>query len=183
MTADQTIDIRLCGPDDVVPLADAHVRSWQRHYAGILPEPWLRDLRPSLWLGSWSALTTDGRHESYLASVDGRPVGFTTVGPAKEETGPAGSGEIFTFYTDLDATTPVLPYRLMRAALSALRRRGLDPVRLWVLEDNLRARRYFSACGFVADGGERRTRIAETDLGVLRYVHTAPAGRRHRPAG
>ena len=45
--------------------------------------------------------------------------------------------------------------RLHDAALERLAAEGAESVRLWVLEDNARARRFYEQRGWRVDGGER----------------------------
>jgi ribosomal protein S18 acetylase RimI-like enzyme len=161
--------IRAGTADDSRSIAELHVRAWRRHYPGIMPADLLDGLDPARVAGSWSQACQDTDREVHVAVRDGRLAGFAYAGPAEPDTGPAGSGELLAFYTDVEDWAPTLPYRLMRAALAALDRRGLAPVRLWVLADNHHAREYFGAFGFAFDGGERRQRFGGAERDVLRY--------------
>jgi hypothetical protein len=54
----------------------------------------------------------------------------------------------------------------MRATLSQL----THPVALWVLRDNVRARRFYERAGFIADGTEKAADLVGHQLREVRYV-------------
>lgn len=58
---------------------------------------------------------------------------------------------------------------LIDAAEARLRERGYRDVILWVLEDNPRARLFYEAAGWQADGGRRPIEIFGVSVPEIRY--------------
>lgn len=71
--------------------------------------------------------------------------------------------------------------RLMEAARSWAIERGYRRLELWVLADNVRARRFYASAGFSPDGTERVEEYDGVALRDLRYV--APAHGHGRRVG
>ena len=83
--------------------------------------------------------------------------GFVNCGPYRIDQDSARrdrlqGGEIYAIYVDPQHWGTGAGRALMAAALSHLAGEGLSPVRLWVLADNHRARRFYERHGFTADG-------------------------------
>ena len=57
----------------------------------------------------------------------------------------------------------------MRAALSVLRDEGYGAATLWVLERNPRARRFYEAAGWIADGAVKDDTYLGTPVREVRY--------------
>lgn len=67
----------------------------------------------------------------------------------------------------------------MDAAVATLAARGLTELRLWVLRDNVRARRFYERYGWRPDGVRSTYRLGRgdhrpVDLAELRYVLRLP---------
>lgn len=72
-------------------------------------------------------------------------VGWASSGPGKDEDAPT-ERELYALYTDTATHGSGLAASLLRAVA------GDAPTSLWVIEDNPRARAFYSRQGFVADG-------------------------------
>jgi GNAT superfamily N-acetyltransferase len=59
---------------------------------------------------------------------------------------------VYAIYVDPEHWSTGAGRALMTAALDYLTASGPRPVRLWALDGNERARRFYERCGFVADG-------------------------------
>lgn len=59
--------------------------------------------------------------------------------------------------------------RLLDAVLAGLTRQNFRDVTLWVLEENLRARAFYEATGWTADGTVKRDAVAGVPVTELRY--------------
>ena len=64
-------------------------------------------------------------------------------------------GEILAIYVVPELWSAGVGPALLRAGLAHLLRHGLGEIRLWVVADNPRARRFYERFGFVADGESR----------------------------
>jgi len=144
------VTIRPEHPDDLDAVAALHVRAWQAGYAGILPAAVLDALSAPAWAERRRERRAGGTVHT-LVATDGPVAGFVTLGPYREKPEP-GVGEIYAIYLEPERVGTGVGRALMTAALDELRARGFRTVRLWVLEANHRARRFYERAGFAPDG-------------------------------
>ncbi|HTF09962.1 MAG TPA: GNAT family N-acetyltransferase [Asanoa sp.] len=176
------VSIRPQQLDDVAKVAGVHVRAWQAGYAGLIPNEVLDALDPETFASrrrQWHG----AKEFETLVAVDGPAiVGFATVGQYRNQQDRGDLvpeiGEVLAIYLEPDRVGTGLGRTLMAAALAELNNRGFRTVRLWVLEDNKVARRFYEKAGFQPDG-ERSTyevtlpSSGETlSLPELRYVRS-----------
>ncbi|NES12781.1 MULTISPECIES: GNAT family N-acetyltransferase [Micromonospora] len=153
--------IRREEPDDAEAVARVHVRSWQAGYAGIMPDEVLGRLNPAAWAQRRRDLgTADPEHPftTLLAEADGVLTGFATFGPYRNnqdrgDLDPA-YGEILAMYLAPDWWGTGAGRALLAAARAGLAERGWTEYRVWVLADNVRARRFYERAGLSPDGDE-----------------------------
>jgi GNAT superfamily N-acetyltransferase len=93
-----------------------------------------------------------------VALVDGRIAGFVSAGTYRyDKPGDAPAqdikGEVFAIYVMPDVASTGVGYALMDAAVAWLRSMGMEPIALWVLDGNVRARAFYERYGFRLDGG------------------------------
>jgi ribosomal protein S18 acetylase RimI-like enzyme len=178
------VTIRREQPDDAEAVAAVNVRSWQTGYAGIMPDEVLARLDVAAWAQrrrDWRTAEGDQPFATYVAEADdGSVVGFVTVGPYRqgqnhEDPDPA-YGEILAIYVDPAHWGSGIGRQLMATARAALAGRGATTMRLWVLQDNARARRFYERAGMAPDG-ERSTYTVQLSadrdpvgLDEIRYV-------------
>ncbi|MEW2374709.1 GNAT family N-acetyltransferase [Micromonospora sp. NPDC047812] len=157
------LTIRREEPDDAEAVARVHIHGWQAGYAGIMPEEVLRRLNVTAWAQRRRDLgTADPEHPftTLLAEVDGVLAGFTTFGPYRnnQDRGDldAAHGEVVAMYVEPTRWGDGTARALLAAAREGLVARGWSDYRLWVLEANHRARRFYERAGLSPDG-ERST--------------------------
>lgn len=153
--------IRREEPDDAEAVARVHVHSWQAGYAGIMPDEVLRRLNPAAWAQRRRDLrTADPEHPftTLLAEADGALAGFATFGPYRNNQDRADLdptyGEILAMYLEPDWWGTGAGRALLAASRAGLAERGWTEYRLWVLADNVRARRFYERAGLSPDGEE-----------------------------
>ncbi|MBQ0893645.1 GNAT family N-acetyltransferase [Micromonospora sp. U56] len=157
------LSIRREEPEDAEAIARVHIHGWQAGYAGIMPDEVLRRLNPVAWAQRRRDLgTADPEHPftTLLAEVDGVPAGFVTFGPYRNnqdrgDLDPA-YGEVLATYVEPAHWGDGTAWALLAAARDGLAGRGRREYRLWVLAENVRARRFYERAGLSADG-ERST--------------------------
>ena len=177
------VTIRLAVPADAGPIARVHVRSWQATYPRIVPQAILDGLSVERREAYWrEAITrglddaTDAGERVWLAelarseSAEEEPaiVGFASTGPARDDDVPPGSGELHAIYLAPEAWSQGVGRRLFASAVDDLAVRH-DPLVLWVLTENARARRFYEAAGWTADGGARTLDFDGTPIEEVRY--------------
>lgn len=179
------LKVRPAALADAERVVRVHVRTWQRAYAGIVPDSVLAALDDQIeqrirrTRHRWSA--PEGSAFSTLVATDADGlIGFATFGPYRLDGGPDGQvdpavGEVLAIYVDPDHQGRGAGRALMDAAVARLRDTGVDQVRLWVLEDNAPSRRFYERYGFAADGARHFFRVEQpdgepVDLPEVRYT-------------
>jgi GNAT superfamily N-acetyltransferase len=151
-------------------IAGVHVRSWQAAYVGIVPQQILDRLSVERRATSWrSTIEEAGDERVWVLEDDRRVRGFASIGPARDDDLPPGSGEVYAIYLEPEAWSLGLGRLLFETAIKDLRHRGFDPLVLWVLTDNVRGRWFYEAAGWQVDGTARFLDFDGTPIEELRY--------------
>ena len=144
--------IRAARVADASQIAVVHVRSWQGAYRGLLPQAYLDGLDPAQRVGRWErslAEANDGRNgrRGHWSQTRAGPclVSLGTLRPAMATWIQRGSVRSTAIYLLPSAWGKGLGRRLMGAALTRLAEAQFDRVTLWVLDSNVRARRFYEA--------------------------------------
>jgi ribosomal protein S18 acetylase RimI-like enzyme len=137
---------------DVEGIARVHVQGWRESSKDFLRPEALAGLsveeRMRMWQGAFAQ--PDPRVRLLVAETDeGEIVGFARGGPIRrEDTNALGTeAEIFAIYLLDKVKRQGIGRRLMRGVLDHLGEQGFRSVGLWVLKDNLAARRFYEALG------------------------------------
>ena len=172
------MDIRPARMTDVAEIAAVHVRSWQAAYRGLLPQAYLDGLDPGQRTGQWERVlsTADwSRGGTLVADAGERLSGFVSYGPARDDDADSGqAGEIYAIYLLPAAWDEGTGRQLMAAALGRLGEAGFGQVILWVLDSNVRARRFYEAGGWHADGPVKQDDSFGIPLTEVRYRRSLP---------
>jgi ribosomal protein S18 acetylase RimI-like enzyme len=167
------VDIRPARTEDVPQIAVVHVRSWQAAYRGLLPQAYLDGLDPSQRIGQWKRIVSAADWSNggtLVADAGGRLSGFVSYGPARDDDADSRrAGEIYAIYLVPAAWDEGTGRQLMAAALDRLGEAGFDQVILWVLDSNARARRFYEAGGWLADGAAKRDDSFGVPMTEVRY--------------
>ncbi|GAA1371138.1 GNAT family N-acetyltransferase [Catellatospora chokoriensis] len=158
---------------DAGALAIVHVRSWQATYRGQVPQNYLDGLDPAQRKQGWEQWirsdqppwgTTVLEHDT-----DG-VVGLINVAPSRDsDTDPLTVGEVIAVY--------LLPEHwghgggrvLMNDGRRRMADAGCRDAVLWVLETNHRARRFYEADGWQADGSIKTDDSRGFPMREIRY--------------
>lgn len=166
------IGVRSATLADAPAITRVRVHTWQVGYAHIFPNDALEALsneREPVWR---RALIADppARTHTLVADEAGRVTGFAQLGPARLESDDSESiGELFAIYVLPEASGRGIGQALMAEALNRLRGGGFSEAILWVLEDNLRTRRFYERSGWHEDGGIKDEELLATRVRELRY--------------
>ncbi|GAB1642447.1 N-acetyltransferase family protein [Krasilnikovia sp. MM14-A1259] len=140
---------------DIDPLAAMHVRAWQAGYAGIVPGDVLDALDPADFAERRRTGPVPPGARTLLADDGGAIVGFVSFGPYRSHETQGYDhtlGEVYAIYVDPVRWRSGAGRHLMAAARAALTESGARELRLWVLADNERARRFYERVGLLHDG-------------------------------
>jgi ribosomal protein S18 acetylase RimI-like enzyme len=168
------VSIRPAQPRDAAAIAQIHVRTWQTAYRGQLPDTYLTSLdaeldqRTARWELSIANAASRRQHQ-LVAQVGDRVVGFVTFGPSEDEPVDPHVGQIYAIYVDPSHWDRGHGRELFAAAVRGLTDAGFGAATLWVLETNARARRFYEAAGWVADGAKKTERRGDVELHEIRY--------------
>lgn len=164
--------IRQAVPDDAPAIARVHIASWQAAYRGQLPDQFLDSLsaeleRRSVFWRTHIAAPPSPQHEVWVASVESGVEGFVAMGPARQST--ADTGEVYAIYISPERWNQGLGHSLMAHATDHLA--AFYPAAiLWVLESNMRARRFYEKAEWLADGETKLENLPDgIELREVRY--------------
>ena len=148
--------IRPGAPADAEAVARVHVESWAAAY----------DLQ-----GPSFAQRTEmhRRFPPLVAEEDGGITGFVAVGAARDAD---ADGELYAIYVHPERWGSGIGRQLIAAGEERLRELGHAHAILWVLEDNPRARRFYEAAGWSADGEKRPIEVMGVVVPEVRYSKT-----------
>ena len=167
--------VRVATPNDAEVLAKIHVDAWRTAYAGVMPDAYLAKLSLDQKAIEWrERLTTLGdasptpRATTLVAERDGEVHGWVTYGPNRDPDVNEG-GELFALNLHPTFFGQGAGLSLLSAAESGLMNFGYREWILWVLQENPRARHFYSKYGYSADGPGKDISFGEKDVHALRY--------------
>ena len=138
--------VRQAGPEDAAGIARVHVATWRTAYRGLLSDDFLASLSESAYAERWRRTLSGAADRVYVAeNVDGI-IGFASGGKERAGEG-AYSGELYAIYVLREAQGHGHGRRLVQAVVGGLRELGLPNMIVWVLRDNVAARRFYERLG------------------------------------
>jgi GNAT superfamily N-acetyltransferase len=165
--------IRPARAADAAQIALVHVRSWQGAYHGLLPQSYLDGLDPAQRASRWRlALATPRliRAGVLVAEAGGKLLGFVDYSASRDgDADREQVGEVNALYLEPAAWGSGAGRLLMDAALARLTAAGFAQATLWVLDSNARARRFYDAGGWTADGAVKHDDSRGFPIRQLRY--------------
>ena len=148
MSKNSTPVIRFAVFEDAEAIAINHIRSWQEMYKDFIPESILQNLSVQQRTQEWQDLINQGV-KILVLEIDHKMVGFASICEFRDVKPDALNGEFSAIYLHPDHWRQGLGTQLCKIALSELSKLGFKSVYLWVLSDNLQARRFYESLGFV----------------------------------
>jgi len=162
-------EVRPAAPEDAYEVAGVQVRSWQAAYRGLIAQEYLDSLTPELWAGRYTFGRVGIRLPSTLVAVDGSTIcGLATTGLCRDED-LSNFGELMAIYVDPAYARTGVGRLLMTAVRGRLRLVGVAGALLWVLDGNVRARRFYERDGWRFDGTCRTVTFANLQAHQVRY--------------
>lgn len=163
------MNLRPAVPEDAMAVARVHVRAWQAAYRGLMPDEYLRGLRPEDRAQRYELASPDpARPRTLVAVVADTVLGFATVSPARDDDA-AGQGELCALYVEPDCWGRGIGRALASAARAELCRLGFTGAMLWVVAGNSRAEQFYRADGWTPDGQHRQKQVWSVSLDTVRY--------------
>ncbi|MFL5966152.1 MAG: GNAT family N-acetyltransferase [Gaiellaceae bacterium] len=159
--------IRRARLEDAEGIARVHVRSWQASYTHVFPADRLANLSVRRRVQLWSDFLPRSDVGIFVTESNDAISGFVSVGPSPDA---AGDGELYAIYVDPDRWGSGDGRDLIDAGEEWLRLHDYERATLWVLDDNPRARRFYEAAGWTADGSERTGQHLGVPTREVRYA-------------
>ncbi|WP_201862338.1 GNAT family N-acetyltransferase [Microvirga soli] len=149
------IRIRDAVEADVEGIAKAHVQGWRESYKDFLRPDALVGLSVEERMQMWRRALAEPEPRARLLVAetnDGEIVGFIRGGPIRGKGAEllASEAEIFAIYLLDRVKRQGIGRKLMAGVFHHLAAHNLRSVGLWVLKDNLEARRFYEALGGIA---------------------------------
>lgn len=173
--APTNVEIRQAVVKDAKDIAEVHVASWRSAYAGIMPTSLLAALSVERRERSWREALESARISVALAYSGSELAGWVAYGKCRDTDKDASWGEIEAFYLHPSRYGQGIGTSLMLYARKSLLIMGYSGVSLWVLTNNVRARKFYEHAGFSADEEAREFELGGAVLGEIRYQRTLTA--------
>jgi GNAT superfamily N-acetyltransferase len=164
--------IRPAEPNDADGVAQVHVSAWKVAYRNLLPDEFLGRLRPDEWAARYH-FGEAGKPATIVAIERDEIAGFSTLGPSRDADDPE-AGEIYALYVDPTRWGLGVGRLLLAASREQLAGRGHSEALLWVLVGNEQAQRFYTADGWILDGGQREENVWGVLANVIRMRRPLP---------
>ena len=170
-----SVCIRRAVESDCATICAIDVRSRRWGYRNLLPNDALARLSPEEREPTWrQALSPTSTHRVWIAERESRGEGFNAWGPPRDADVHQLTAELYALYLEQDAAGTGIAHLLLGAALCEMREHGYERAVLWVLEANLRARRFYERSGWAHDGMWKIINRCGVDLKSIRYAILVP---------
>jgi GNAT superfamily N-acetyltransferase len=103
------------------------------------------------------------------AELDEVVCGLAVYGPSRDADATVDSGEVFALHVRPSHWGRGAGAALLRMATAKLGARGSTEARLWVIDENTRARRFYEHNGWQCDGNQRDRTIGDGLVREVRY--------------
>ena len=153
---------------DAAAIARVHVVSWQTAYRGIMPQELLDGLSIAKRTEEWTPRLGTPDRNNWVLEVDGVVQGWASIGPSRDSH-LKNAIELYGIYLAPEFWSKGLGQLLYNKAEEAMSLSGSIEACLWVLEKNLRARRFYERTGYKHDGSTKNALGEGLALPELRY--------------
>jgi GNAT superfamily N-acetyltransferase len=150
---------------DAEAIERIRVRGWQVAYRHLYPPEELDRLEVEWSRWRRRIVQPPAGWSIFVAGEAGKLLGFASTGPARDD---ATVGELYAIYVHPDAWSRGVGRALLERAEQRLAEDYREAT-LWVLEDNPRARRFYEAAGWRADGGRQEVERLGVSPPEVRY--------------
>lgn len=161
------VSIRPATAEDADDIARVDIASWRSAYSEMLPGSYLASLDPAERAELWRTSVADPGTRIMVAEIDRSTIGFTSIGPSRDEDAEDGDLEIYAIYLHPAAWGRGVARALMQRVLAEVG--DTVSLTLWILQENDRAQHFYRRHGFTHDGTERIDEIGGKPMTQLRY--------------
>jgi GNAT superfamily N-acetyltransferase len=170
-----SLSVRIATERDARQIAEVHVQTWRVAYRGLVPDDYLDALSVDQRAETWRQILADADLPpagAFVLECDAVVVGFVHASPSRDDDADATIGEVTSIYVLADFWSGGGGRALMDRSIESLRDAGFAAATLWVLNTNLRARRFYEAAGWDSDGATQVADRGAFSLSEVRYRRT-----------
>ena len=161
------MEIRYITPlDDRLAISKIYEESWKHAYKEIIPQEYLSSIPE----GRWSKNFDIPGWKTLVCIVDGKYIGTSSFCKSRFEQFP-DYGEIISIYFLPEYMRKGYGKKLLEASILELNKLGFDELFLWVLDDNIAAKKFYEHLGFVKTEDYLNDTIGGKDLREVRFVY------------
>ena len=165
------ITIRKVLPEEAHEYALLHNSCWESAYTGIIPDEYLSSMAEE-WMEQrverYRQALNSPCYGFYCTEYEGKMVGRLVIQKSRDEDKPE-AGEIMAIYLIEEFWDKGYGKEMLNFALSKLNSMGHSEIILWVLEENIRGRKFYEKHNFVFDGAKKEVEFGKP-LICLRYA-------------
>lgn len=164
-----SFEIRNANINDCGILGLIHSESWKEAYKGIVPDSILDNMSAEKSEKRFYNSFIDGLERNVIALENDQAVGFMCLGECRDEDLDSSYGEIWGIYLLPLFWEQGIGTKLIQWGINDLKNKGYNKISLWVLEENINARKFYEKMGFVHDGTVKELNFGK-QLNEFRYV-------------
>lgn len=164
------VTIRKATIMDSEVISRIHASSWKAAYKGIVPQRYLDELKYDFWENAFQNWLINNLVTAQLIYENETPVGCIAYGKSRDEKLPEW-GEIVSIYVLPEYCRKGYGQRLIKLAINELDTMGFQNCYLWVLKDNLIARKFYERNGFRCNNDEYNFEILQEPLTDVRFIY------------
>jgi len=167
------MNIRNAIKDDAACIARIQIEAWRSAYDGIMQITYLNSLSMTMRTKQWhEVLVNNGIGINLVIEHNNIVTGFCIYGPARDK-------DLSGLYAGELVALNILPSywgmglgsRLVKHVIKLAGSNGWESLYLWVIKENIRARKFYESMGFEIEGGERiNSKLTGCKLHEIRYV-------------
>ena len=165
------LEIRRAQSDDARSIAEVHVKVWQSHYRGKIPDTFLDNLSVDKRLEHWEIWLKDtkaGEKAIFVAILDGNIIGFVSGGPCRDDV--TMDSEFYAIYVLAEHQGIGAGKALLTTFIEWCYEKRHKSTCCWVLAANDSSRRFYERMGGKLTEGETKTlTFALKDVTTVRY--------------
>lgn len=164
--------IRKAELNDVIDISRIHALSWKAAYKSIVPQKYLDELKEDFWVDAFNNwIKNDILTAKLIFNDDNIPVGCAAYGNSRDKSLPDW-GEIISVYIRPDFFKMGFGTCLFNAVIQDMKNMGYSKIYLWVLENNLNAKRFYEKQGFTDVSDKCYCEILGKTLTDIRYIYS-----------
>lgn len=162
--------IRYANKDDANTLALINSKSFQQAFNGIIPDVFLKErfsyerLKDRLYKE-----LNEGTTSSCIMYKDDTPIGMLTFAKDDHKERDNSEIDIWRIYILPEHWGQNLGVEFINWVIEELKRKGYLKIALWVVEENIRARKFYEKIGFTHEG-ETRIISPGREIKEYRYI-------------